>query len=243
MARFQLLWPKDADGYRIVEETPGPPRPPSLAWPFPSGRTLLDDAGPTTWIVANQGKPFFEDRFKIQGLWRRLAELGTARNRRPRPANAKGALDFVENYGFLRERDHGGRESVEFIAHNIRVARALVRVIDRKDWSRLDRWALDNASAIRLHPKFHFIEDDDRSELFYGPNTLIDAIWLQALQDVANGTELIKCDRPGCPEWFAAGPGTGRQKIHERVDRPPVRYHSPSCQKAHAYMKKKGVSK
>lgn len=196
-----------------------------------------------TWIVANQGKPEIKDRFNIQGLYRRLAELGTPRNRRPRPANAKGALDFVETYGFLRERAHGHRESVESIAHSIRVARALVQVIDRKEWSKLTTWVFENASKIRLHPEFHFVEDEDRCDLFYGPRTLIDAIWLQALQDVAHGTDLIKCDRPGCPEWFAVGPGTKRQKPHERIDRPPVRYCTPKCAKAHAYMKKKGDTK
>ena len=222
MAHLQLLWPKDSDGYHL-ETTP------TNRW-----------GGGITYVVANQGKPLFEDRFKIQGLYRRLAELGTARNRRPRPANAKGALDFVENYGFLEERAHGHRESVDRIAHSIRVARALVRAIDKKDWFSIERWVFENAKGIRLYPHFHYFKDEDRSELFFGPGSLIDAILLQALQDVANATQFETCDRPGCPEWFAVGPGTGRA----RVNRPGgARYCTPKCQRAHAYMKKKGASK
>ncbi len=227
MARLQLFWPKDSDGYHL-ETTPA------------GSDTVLGSHDAQTWIVANQGKPLpMEDRFTIPGLYRRLAELGTARTRRPRPANAKGARDFVENYGFLGEGLQDGRESVDFIAHNIRVARELVRVIDRKDWINIQRWTFVNASRIKLYPQFRYL-GDDRSELFFGPGRLIDAIWLQALQDVANATQFETCDRPGCPEWFAVGPGTGRA----RVNRPGgARYCSPKCQRAHAYMKKRGASK
>jgi len=215
MARLQLFWPKDSDGYR------------------------LDDT--ETWIVANQGEPLpMKDCFLIPGLYRRLAELRTARSRRPRPANAEGALDFVENYGFLGEGLQDGRESVDFIAHEIRVARGLARAIDRKDWINIQRWAIVNSKGIRLYPEFYYSGNGDRSELFFGPNRLIDAIYLQALQEVAHATQFETCDRPGCPEWFAVGPGTGRA----RVNRPGgARYCSPTCQRAHAYMKKKGASK
>ncbi len=225
MAHLQLFWPKDSNGYRLEKTPPGP------------GRADVDAR---TWVVANQGEPLpMEDRFMIPGLYRRLAELGTARTRRPRPANAKGALDFVESYGFLGEDLQDGRESVDFIARCIRVARELVRAIDRKEWIEIQRWTFLNAKGIRLYPEFRYL-GDDRSELFFGPNRLIDAIWLQALQDVANATQFEKCDRPGCPEWFAVGPGTGRARIRRPGG---ARYCSPKCQRAHAYMRKKGISK
>ena len=228
MARLQLFWPKDSDGYHL-ETTPAG-----------SFGTAIGNYDARTWIVENGGEPLpMEDRFTIPGLYRRLAEIRTARARRPRPANAKGAMDFVENYGFLGEGMQDGRESVDFIAHNIRVARGLVRVIDRKDWINIQRWAIVNSKSIKLYPEFRYL-GNDRSELFFGPGNLIDAIWLQALQDIANATQFETCDRPGCPEWFAVGPGTG----HTRVNRPGgARYCTPKCQRAHAYMRKKGASK
>lgn len=213
----------DSDGYHLEPERVG------------SGRT--HDA--QTWIVANRGRPRSTHCMEIPGLIRRLAKWRVGQDHKTRPANAKGALNFVRTYGFLRA-EHGGRENVEFIANEIRVARAVVRAIERKDWSVLERWAFDNASKIGLRPVFQYIEPEDRSELFFAPKTLIDAIYLQALQDVANATEFETCDRPGCPEWFAVGPGTGRARVKRASGR---RYCTPKCEKAHAYMRKKGVSK
>lgn len=227
MAQLQLRWPRDSDGYHL-ETTPAG-----------SGRTILESHDEITWIVANRGRPQLVDAMKIHGLVRRLASWRRAQHHMLRPANAKGALDFVEKYGFLAA-GYGTREAVGFIAHHITVARELVRVINRKDWPSLEKWAFDNAQAIRLHPTFAHIEDEDRSELFFEPSKLIDAIYIQALQDVANATQFETCGRPGCPEWFAVGPGTGRS----RVKRPSgLRYCSQKCQKAHDYMKKKGISK
>ena len=76
--------------------------------------------------------------------------------------------------------------------------------------------------------------------LFFAPNTLMDAIYLQAFQEATSSAELLQCGRPGCPEYWAVGPGTGRRKPDHKSK---VHFCSPKCQKAHAYMKKpKGAS-
>ena len=181
-----------------------------------------------------------DDRFKVSHLIRRLAEWRVGDRHEPRPANDKGALDFVETYGFLRMAH--GPETVDFIVGEIEAAQSVLPLIRRKDARALQWWTLDNLENIGLHPKFIYFEDDDKSELFFGPNTLLDAIYLQALQDVSRNTEFEACDRPGCPEWFAVGPGTGRSRI-KRGTRRTHRYCSAACQKSHAYMIKKGKAK
>lgn len=222
MAHLKLLWGRNLAGYRV--ETVG------------SGKTLMDSE--RQQIVAVQGKPETYDRFSVPGLARRLALWRPGNEHMPRPDNAEGALDFVQRYGFLRSF-HTGPEGVDFIASQIRVAQQLVSLTDAKDWNGIQAWADHNAKAIRLHPTFEYLEDEDRAEMFFAPATLLDAIWIQALQDIAKATDLRSCDRPGCPEWFAVGPGTGRPRDLPK-DREGVRYCGPKCQKAHAYMRTKG---
>ena len=228
MAKLAFFWPHDLDGYRIVKKVP---KPRKSGRPVPLALEGSDQ--PTTEIVAKRERnPEFRDVLKIDRLLWRLAEL----DGKPRPENAKGALEFVQTYGFLKGPH--GPESVESIVRRIRAARSVVRTIKHKDWPTLQRWAIDNASKIQLHPQFTYFEDEDWSDLFFGPKTFIDAIYLQALDDVAAGTEFERCDNPGCPEWFRVGPGTG----HSRVRR-ERRFHSPTCQKAFAYRLKKGEIK
>ena len=74
-----------------------------------------------------------------------------------------------------------------------------------------------------------------RGEPLRWPRSLQAAIYLQALQHATSGAELRKCSRPGCPEYRSVGPGTGRTRTNR-----PVWYCSPTCQKAAAYLRKKG---
>ena len=141
----------------------------------------------------------------------------------------------MSQHGFLRAE---GRESVARINNEIKVARFLVATIDREDWSTLDHWLLENRDVMRLNPEFRQEEGWPRPDLFFRPRDLLDAIYLQALQNATSGTDLRKCERPGCPEYRAVGPGTGRWRTKRKVW-----YCSPKCQKAHAYMKLKGGSK
>ena len=217
MANLQLLWPLDRVGYHLEKIPAG------------SGHTTAHGHDEYEVVVAESGKKDFGDRMKIDGLWRQLADT---------TANANGALSFVSRFGFLRSK--GRRETVDFICHGIEVMRALNKCIHQEDWPALDLWLRDNADAdaIRLHPVFDQREGYPRPDLFFAPNTLMDAIYLQALQDATSGTDLRKCDRPGCPEYVAVGPGTGRKRTGR-----PAFYCTPKCQKAHQYMRKKGEVK
>ena len=124
--------------------------------------------------------------------------------------------------------------------------RNLVNAIDKKRWSALTEY-LDGAGSDsgmqiggigRLGAVFDWREGMELPELYYRPGSLLNAIYLQALQDASGGAELQRCDRPGCPKYFKVGPGTGRPRLNRGVA-----YCNPTCQKAHAYMKKKGASK
>lgn len=239
MAKLRLFWPVDIEGYRLESAKPVERRKPverkgllSRGWPVPA-KTLLEKDEPkfTSWIVRKGGRLDFQDRCKGDGLWRQLADT--------KPTE-EGAVTFVRRFGFLHTR--GRRESVAFICEQIKVMRSIVDAIKREDWAALDLWLLDHGKAIRLRPVFHQQEGWLRPDLFFAPNTLLDAIYLRALQDATSGTDLRKCHRPGCPEYRAVGPGTGRWRTNRPANR-PVFYCTPKCQKAHAYMKLKGESK
>jgi hypothetical protein len=221
--RLACFWPHDLDGYRIVEEVPKPRKPGQPV-------TLLERTEPITWIVAvGERAPEIRDRLLVDGIWRRLADT---------EPSVEGALGFVTDFGFLASKRR--RESAEFICQQVEVMRSVVTAIDREDWDALDLWLTDHGKTIRLRPEFRQKEDWPRPDLFFAPDTLLNGIYLKALQDATGGTELVKCDMPGCPEWFAVGPRTG----HSRVKRASgLRFCTPKCQKAHAYLRKKGELK
>jgi hypothetical protein len=207
MTRLALFWPLDPDGY------------------------YLNDKGHIR--ARGERKPIIRDVLKIDGLIRRLVELPS---RKTRPANAKGALDFVEKYGFLQHRHPF--EHVRTIVARIHLARTLVQYIDRKDWAGVQGWVEQNGTLFRLKPTFKYFEAEDRSDMFFEPWNLTAAIFCQALNDAAAGTEFERCDNPGCPEWFRVGPGTGRARVQR--DR---RFCSPKCQKQFDYRLRKGEIK
>ena len=237
MAKLQLDWPKDRDGYQIELAEPMKPVPQVIDtkigfstreyWQVPSALSALMADVDGTQIVRKGGRLLYDDRFLIDGLWKRLAKT---------EPTEEGALEFVERYGFLQST--GDREYVHVICHHIEVMGWLREAIDNKAWKALKPWLEKHCGAIRLHPEFRQEDGWPRPDLFFVPETLLDAIYLQALQDATSGTDLRKCDRPGCPEYRAVGPGTGKWKTNR-----PVFYCTPKCQKAHAYMKSKGASK
>ena len=226
MAKLRLMWPIDLKGYLV--EPIRPRSGPTLA----EGGGGDDRPGEGLYVIRNGGKLDFQDRLKIDGLWRKLAETEPTKD---------GALEFVSHYGFL----WGNRreESVVSISNEIKVMRSLVAAIDRHDWPILDLWLLDNRKAIRLHPEFQQDEEWSNPGLFFRPGSLRDAIFLQALEDVTRGTELWKCQAPGCREYRRVGPGTGRWKPRNDAHGRRVFYCSPKCQKSHQYLKRKGKSK
>jgi hypothetical protein len=210
--RFTLPWTA-YEGARVAppEAQPRDPR---------RGRSVLSDAPPLTYIE-NAGTPIEIDCFKIDGLYRHLADC---------PLTIPGVLGFVRKYGLLRARK---RESFELICGEIRAMRSLVAAMDRGNWPALNDWARQNEAVVRTSAVLHFEPDRWRPYLFFQPRDLIGAAYLQLLSNASDDAQLRQCALPGCGTWFVYGPG------HKH--RETARYCSPTCQKAHAYLKTKEV--
>jgi hypothetical protein len=189
------------------------------------------DASPQTWIVNRPQKLQKLDCFRIEGLYRRFAVADRPETYVPRKPAREGVLDFVRTYGLLR---NSREEQLWFIRDEMKAMRSVIDAADRHDWDALDGWLRKDETrrAIGVSATFYNAPGQERPDVFFKPRDLISAMYLQLLQDVTDGTELRKCARPGCLEWFTFGAGTGRRKTKL--------YCGPSCQKAHAYAKEEG---
>ncbi len=220
MTVFTLKWGVDKRGYRIERRAP-----------VTTGAMIGRHDG-YDCIVRNGGSLAEYDPCKldgVDGLWRRLAKT----TKTPR-----GALNFVSTYGFLH-RKNAKEETVASIKDAIETARILSALYDKNDWVKVADWlneaGRDSMFGLggigRLGIVFRAEQGAERPELNFRPGSLWSAILVQYLDDMSGGAELRECIRPGCPEWFKFGPGTGRRET--------ARYCSPKCQQAHAYKKRK----
>ncbi len=209
MPKLELPWPLDLDGYHISA-------PARSAGTSRAAKTILGSANVGPSIVRNGGRLDFQDRMEIHALYEQLAECSPT---------AKGALDFVSRFGFLRA---ARSETIDFICNEIRVVRSLRKAKRAEKWGRLDLWMIDNRKGIRLNP---VLLGGDPPELFFRPSTLIDAIYLQFFEDLSTQANLKLCERAGCRNWFKYGTGTNRRST--------AQYCSPKCQNAAKYAKMK----
>ena len=221
MIIFTLKWPVDQEGYRIERRAP-----------VTTGAMISRHGGYDS--IVRKGGPMSEyEPLQVPGLWRRLAET---------KKTPQGALDFVGKYGFLH-RKNVKAETFADIKEAIETARVLSVLYDKNDWvrvaDRLNEASRDSLFSLggigRLGIVFHAEQGAERPDLKFRPGSLWSAILVQYLDDMSGGAKMRKCIGPGCPEWFKFGPGTGRRET--------ARYHSPTCQQAHAYMKRKGEAK
>ena len=213
---FHLDWPVDLDGYRIETEK------------APAGRraSVLGDTGPR--IVRNGGRLDIRQPLKADGLCRWIAKG---------EKTPEGALAIVSRFGFLFSAK-ARSESVAEIYDAIDVAWWLVNMADAKYWHLIEQWLAgvghDNERFIhggigRLGVQF--APGAERPSLRLRPANLFNAALVQLLEEVSIGKPLKPCARPGCPEYFTYGPGTGKRETKE--------YCSPKCQNAHTYLKRK----
>ena len=220
---IRLDWFRCLDRYRFEDRTD------------PPGRRALLVSAAGRYIVRNSPKLESTTPLRCVGLYRQLANV----------SDDDSALEFVKRHGFLT-RAKAKDQPVGDVLDRAADMRGLVDAINKKRWGALtdalNRAGQDSIFQIggigRLGAVFDWREGMERPELYYRPGSLLSAIYLQALQDASGGAELQKCDRPGCSKYFQVGPGTGRPRLNRGVA-----YCTPKCQKAHAYMKKKGVSK
>ncbi len=219
-----LEWFRCLDGYH-VEDRKDPPGRRARLIPGIAGRYIVRNS--TRWEPTTP--------LRVDGLYQQLADV----------KGDEGALEFVTRHGYL-SRAKSKDSRLDDVLGAATGMRGLVDAIKQTRWAAiadtLNREGQDSIFEFggigRLGAVFEWREGMERPELFYRPGSLLSALYLQALQDASGGAELQKCDRPGCPRYFQVGPGTGRPRLNRGVA-----YCNPTCQKAHAYMKKKGVSK
>ena len=146
--------------------------------------------------------------------------------------NAEGMKAFAETFGLLWTRSP--RESVEAMLIAQRELRKLLAAKKRDDWEAATAWLKDRPKVATLAA---IIGQDNqgRHQLEYQPQHLFGFMVMQLIRDWSRGATYRWCERPGCDEWFYYGPGTEHRET--------ARYHSPQCQAAHAYDKRKGQSK
>ncbi len=221
MTIFTLEWGVDEKGYRIERRAP-----------VTTGAIFGRHDG-YDCIVRNGGSLAEYEPFKVTALWRCLAET---------KKTPQGALDFVNTYGFLGQKN-AKEETVENVKEAIETARVLSALYDKNDWVKVANWlneaGRDSMFSIggigRLGIVFDAEQGAKRPNLKFRARSLRNAILVQYLEDMSGGAKLRKCIRPGCPEWFKYGPGEEHRET--------ARYHSSQCQQAHAYMKRKGEVK
>ncbi len=206
MAKLALYWPVCSDGYRLG------------IW---GGGKTIAQGDPGQWIFRNSDQMRCDvDVMQIPALYGRLAD---------NEPTAEGALAFVTKYGFLTNA--ANREPAEGICDQIKLMRHLLALRDDRNQDALDKWLNKNSKVIRLNA---VIREGQCPRLFFEPERLSDAIYLQFFQDIESGANVRLCARPGCGEWFYFGPGTNPPRRNTAI------YCSPKCQKAHSFAKSKG---
>ena len=223
MPKLRLMWPVDTAGYRI-EPGAAPLKEPA----FEAGKAIrASEATKRKWrkdhaaslgiigsgrsepmVVGISGNLIVKDALSHDGLCHELAST---------PRTKQGVLNFVRKHGLLTHVG-GDSEPLEDFYVAIAIAKRLVKMYDAKprNYNGLEEWMAVNGEKIRLRAEMQYPESGGPPQLFFRPQTLWDAIWLQFFQYITNGTQLRSCKRPGCPNWVTYGAGHQPAK-HRRV--------------------------
>jgi hypothetical protein len=153
----------------------------------------------------------------------------------------------VSKFGLLRS--DGRRERVADICDHIRTIRWLLDAAKGEEWDAINLWLKGfhlvangerqrlrlSKSRVPIRREFLIGSDKNgRPRIEEAPPTLVEALYLQLLQDATGSKDAKLCRRPGCGEWFYYGPKTGRRSTGE--------YCSDGCRVKH-FIEKKEQSK
>lgn len=210
MSLFYLDWQRDRDGYRIEEPIPAPP-----------GRSSILVSGSESMIVRNGGKLLGTEPLNYPGMWREFAACKTPDD----------ALAFVAKYGFLSRADTDAEPVGQILDHakSVHVLQRESEFLAPLDaWDVMARWLqkyrLGRCSVVIRPPR----KQGEGPQIQARPDSLLHAIYTQALQAITGGTHYEPCQNSLCRNWFVIGPNGKR---------PEAKYCSPTCQKQHAYLK------
>ncbi len=250
MIPFHFDWPVCVNGYRVDDPKAKPPEGAVFTagpgWRVPKERqsapkrsgSLLLTGDTGARIVRSSSKLDYRPPLKDHHVCRELADC---------PKTPEGACGFVSRFGFLL-KPKAPAEYLDDIYAAIDTAKDMVRLVNAKDWDALSYWLDVRAKdwpggfgklALTFAPPEcpwlpgSFIGTSERPTLRLRPGNLFHAAVVQLLDEI--GQPLRRCKRPGCPEYFTFGSGTGRRET--------ARYCSTRCKDAHTYMKRKKESR
>lgn len=154
---------------------------------------------------------------RVPGVYQRLAEV----------RSPDDTLKFTRTFGFLHSRTAKSLP-LDFILNAAEDMRRLIKLGERGEWEEM--WsAFELAKGAGRLELYLQLREYQTPEVQLRPKTLLDAIRIQAVMDLANGAELRPCVNPDCNEWLQIGPNHHRKTAE---------YHSPVCQKADYYRRK-----
>lgn len=232
MTKMHLAWRRDRlKRYRIKEiaagRAPGPKgfaeatrRPPQA----PAG-TIFHPLVPGTWIVLEDAAGELEsyNPFDVELIYRTLA------SKRDTP---EGALEFVLDFGFLRQ---GQSALAAEIQREVRRARKILAAVDNKDWPTLGAAIKGRDTDMLMVPTL--APSVEGIEVWYRPNDLLGAIYLQLFEDMALGVPWRErcgwrsCERRDCGKLFRWGPGFNHRKT--------AQYCCKRCENIDSYRRRK----
>jgi hypothetical protein len=215
-------WWRDPAGYRMAEKETGP----NVVYHAPQNRPLRDlPALPGQWGLAyhpfgirvlrglNQPNPLHVYREGgTLSLYRPLDLLSSIYAEFSKVRSADDVLYFIERFGPLTRDglDISKGELVDGVLAHSDAMRDLFIVLSG-DRARRAKLIAD----LRTSPFAELditLELDPASEdlkLRLCPTSLLDAIWLQAAQELSSGAAVRQCQH--CGDWFETGPQTGRR--------------------------------
>jgi hypothetical protein len=118
----------------------------------------------------------------------------------------RGVLNFITEFGPLTV--DGLRGSGEDVAAALEEARSMAELLRAVGEGQSPAQLPSQCRPIRLSLKIG--DPESGSMVTMVPETLLDAIWLQAAEALSGGAQIRRCLQ--CNAWFAAGPGFGRRR-------------------------------
>jgi hypothetical protein len=183
MAKLPLIdftWSRDPKGYHLVESKSAPRL-----------RVVRNGAGNDLVPC----RPLAGDEFRV------FASIG----RTP-----EGVLDFIQRYGPLSEEGHGSMgEQVHYVMFQATTMHQLLAADSDQRPPLLPIRPVVSMPSIFVQAAVYWDPTVKAPRWWFGPNSLLDALWLQFGEAVTRGAQIRACQH--CGRWFETGAGTGRR--------------------------------
>jgi hypothetical protein len=188
----EFEWFRDLDGYSLLDAVPPDPIAP--------GGPLLRPIGCLGFpqrVVSKGGRL---EPYRPLDQHKTLCWFFASSARTP-----QGVFNFIQKFGSLTNRDY---DTVNNIIEHAETMYSWKSTAEKAGLSSF----FGNKPIDLIDPRLSLIVDpvSELPRLRIIPKSLLDALWLQFGQCIAEGTEIKTCKH--CGQLFQAGRGTGRRK-------------------------------